>query len=203
MKSNIKRQHFHICYHFHLHTSVTFTRRWRSRSLSGFAFSTHNLVTLLFGYSEQWYVSTFSTQCILSSSIHQRGRSICRIFLVTDRSQFQEIKNVFQNLGASCLSGGRPVSFSNRRSHQRCEDISVQQILVFWKQGPFWDKLSEITFTFTSATFTLTCVTFTSKGPFWDKLSETTFETATNHSPAKEETVRVPLNFPPSQIPPF
>ena len=27
------------------------------------------------------------------------------------------------------------------------------------------------------------------KGPFWDKLSETTFETASNHSPAKEETV--------------
>ena len=40
------------------------------------------------------------------------------------------------------------------------------------------------------------------KGPFWDKLSETTFETASNHSPAKEETVRFTLNFPPSQIPP-
>ena len=31
------------------------------------------------------------------------------------------------------------------------------------------------------------------KGPFWDKLSETTFETASNHSPAKEETVSLPF----------
>ena len=133
MKSNIKRQHFHICYHFHLHTrvtftSVTFTRRWPSRSLSGFAFSTHNLVTLLFGYSVQWYVSTFSTQYILSSSIHQRGRSICRIFLVTDRRS----KMYFRVLELPVWAVDVRYLFSTDQA-TKGEKISVSSKLVFWK----------------------------------------------------------------------
>ena len=83
-------------------------------------------------------------------------------------------ENVFQNPGASSSNDGHPVFSSNRQSHQRYfhdlpRYITFSIFLIFLKkQQKNW---------------------FFVKGPFWDKLSETTFETASNHSPAKEETV--------------
>ena len=74
----------------------------------------------------------FATQYIVKLNTSEKTKH--GIFLATARSQFFLTKTIFQSLGASCLSAGRPVFFFNRRSHQRWANISVQQIDVL--EGP-------------------------------------------------------------------
>ena len=99
--------------------------------------------------------------------------------------------NLSQSLGVSCLSDGPLVFSSSRRSPQRWKYIMPSTIfgvgdltkIQMSKDGMFWQGC-RAPWMFTSSSHKMSL-----KGPFWDKLSETTFETATNHSPAKEETV--------------